>query len=302
MPPTKPPDSASDPRLQQMQASILRICQMNPDGASDAQVRQGLEGGLSNLHGVRVTAYNRLLKQGRLRLVRRVVNGNSETLYVWVSPEDAKKLMGLDATENMLYDVVRRAGKNGATKRDLKIRSGLKNTTEIKQIMERLIGRRLVKEIKSVQAANKIIYILAELEPSSEHTGGAWYNEDQEFDEEFINAIYVQVLKFMKARDMVNIRDITAYVADLKVSNEQLTESDLQTLVDTMTYDGVVEELKGERGRSYRVRKVPPAGNQLGRVPCGSCRVFSDCKPGGVISPTSCVYMKDWLKGVELDW
>ena len=40
--------------------------------------------------------------------------------------------------------------------------------------MKTLEGRGLVKNVKSVQHANRKVYMLAELEPAREITGGAW--------------------------------------------------------------------------------------------------------------------------------
>ncbi len=42
------------------------------------------------------------------------------------------------------------------------------------RILKTLEGRGLVKNVKSVQHANRKVYMLAELEPASEITGGAW--------------------------------------------------------------------------------------------------------------------------------
>lgn len=294
-----------DPLLKELEVNVLGICEANPLGLTDPEITAKLQTDVKPAH--RISIYNRLLGKGRLRLAERFTgppeNKKRSVLYQWVSAKDAEKFKGLDASDRMVYDLIQRGGQNGVTKRDIKFRTNIQNGTELKQIVERLIARRLVKEVKSVQGSNKKVYIISELEPSTLHTGGPWYNDDQEFDIEFINAIYEQVLAFMKTTAFVNVEEVTSYVAEIKLSNETLAHKDIRALMGTMLYDGVIEHCEGrEDGQEYfRQVQLTPAVNHLASIPCGSCPVFHDCVPGGVISPQSCVYMEDWLKQVS-DW
>ena len=45
---------------------------------------------------------------------------------------------------------------------------------QVTKILKILEQRGLVKNVKSVQHANRKVYMLAELEPAREITGGAW--------------------------------------------------------------------------------------------------------------------------------
>jgi len=46
-----------------------------------------------------------------------------------------------------------------------------------------------------------------------------------------------------------------------------------------------------------RKADTPAAGaDYLTSVPCGSCPVSKSCKPGGLVSPETCVYMSHWLQ------
>jgi DNA-directed RNA polymerase III subunit RPC6 len=47
-----------------------------------------------------------------------------------------------------------------------------------------------------LQNKGKKVYMLAELKPSKEHTGGAWYT-DQTFDAEFVNVLKQQCVQFV---------------------------------------------------------------------------------------------------------
>lgn len=294
-----------DPLLRALQTTILRICQASPEGLTDGEIVQRLDTDVKPKH--RLDSYNELLRTGRLKLLKKSIgegpNKKDVVVYQWVSLKDAEKFRGLDATERMVYDMIERSGQNGVTKRDMKFRTNIQNTSELKQIVDRLIARGLIKEIKSVQGANKKVYIASEVEPSAAHTGGPWYNDEKEFDTEFIETIYAHILSYMATMEFVTVESVTEYVADLKISNEDLTKSDTRQLMMTMLYDSVIEECEGRKdgGEYYRRATSTPGVNHLSSVPCGSCPVFHDCSPDGVISPRTCVYMKEWLEQTT-DW
>lgn len=43
-------------------------------------------------------------------------------------------------------------------------------------------------------------------------------------------------------------------------------------------------------------RQYSSQGNYLTQMPCGVCPLITQCYDGGVISPTTCVYMTEWLE------
>lgn len=292
----------ADVQLSALQSSVLSICQLQPDGISDAEVRQKL--GSDVQPQVRLNAYNDLLKLGRLRLASKTApNGKSVILYQWVSSAEAEKFKGLNGSERMVYDLINKAGQSGLTKRDLKFRTNIVNSSELKQIAETLVARGLIKEIKSVQGTNKRVYIVSELEPSTLHTGGAWFNDEQEIDIEFTQVIYRQIRAYMISQEYVTVEQVTNFVAETKISHEDLSQNDIRSLMRTMLYDSVIEECQGAKDGGEYFRLAAPVSyvNQLSSVPCGSCPLFRDCTPGGVISPQTCVYMTEWLNKTA-DW
>ncbi|KAI0560224.1 RNA polymerase Rpc34 subunit [Gracilaria domingensis] len=294
-----------DPALRALQTMILRVCQSRPDGLTDAEIVKHLDKNVQPKH--RLDSYNELLRNGRLKLLKKTVGEGAQkkdvVVYQWVSLKDAEKFRGLDAAERMVYDMIERSGQNGVTKRDMKFRTNIQNPSELKQIVERLIARGLVKEIKSVQGTNKKVYIASDVEPSTAHTGGPWYNDEQEFDTVFIDTIYAQVVNYMFSMEYVTVDSVTEYVADLNISNEPLSKSDIRQLMMTMLYDSAIEQCSGRNdgGEYFRIVTNTPAVNHLSSIPCGSCPVFHDCSPDGVISPKTCVYMKEWLQQAA-DW
>jgi hypothetical protein len=45
----------------------------------------------------------------------------------------------------------------------------------------------------------------------------------------------------------------------------------------------------------YKVAKNMNPPNYLTETPCGMCPVINQCCEGGIISPTNCVYITNWL-------
>lgn len=80
----------------------------------------------------------------------------------------------------------------------------IKSKTELHQTvvdrcLKSLTQKQLVKVVKSVKYPTRKIYMLANLEPSVELTGGPWYT-DNELDLEFIQALTQSCLSFIRGR------------------------------------------------------------------------------------------------------
>jgi DNA-directed RNA polymerase III subunit RPC6 len=51
----------------------------------------------------------------------------------------------------------------------------------------------------------------------------------------------------------------------------------------------------------YKISRNNTYMNHLTDTPCGICPVIRQCSDGGVISPTTCQYMSEWLKSSYKD-
>ena len=60
----------------------------------------------------------------------------------------------------------------------MKMRTNLAQPV-IQKILKTLESRRLVKSVKNINNPSRKVFMLFELEPSREVTGGAWYTENQ---------------------------------------------------------------------------------------------------------------------------
>jgi len=297
------------------ETAILEQCKLHPEGIPDGD----LAAKISHIPVTdRAVAINRLLSQRKLQIFK---DGES-LVYKEVKQDEAVKFKGLSSEDLLVYQIIQQSGNTGIWTKELKQKSNLPQT-QIGKIFKSLEARKLIKAVKHVAQQNRKVYMLYELEPSREITGGAWYTE-HEYDAEFIHVLREQCVKFILARGKVTLEDVCDFVKQTKLSHVELGQEEVLQIVNTLVYDGKVdahEELEldkerdpddpaGEHGGDddddldymenvivvYRPASLPiPESSAFTAVPCGVCPVFQECAPGGLVSPETCQYMKDWL-------
>ncbi|WAR19057.1 RPC6-like protein [Mya arenaria] len=254
---------------------ILLLCHQNPDGVTDAKIQEDMP---QFDVRQRVTAINRLLS----------------TLKDTSGGDPVK---GGDQQEKVVYQIIKDAGNKGIWIRDIRFKSNLL-LTQVNKILKNLESKKLIKAVKSVAASKKKVYMLYNLEPDRTVTGGAWYS-DQDFESEFVEVLNQQCYKFLVQKAEASRRtkddpiaqlngsyassqDVWKFISELGISKVQLSVEDIETILDTLIYDGKCERSivagagEGDQTRLYR-------------------SVIKNCHEGGVVSPTTCVYMKEWL-------
>ena len=297
------------------ETAILEQCKLHPEGIPDVD----LAAKISHIPVTdRAVAINRLLSQRKLQIFK---DGDA-LVYKEVKQDEAVKFKGLSSEDLLVYQIIQQSGNTGIWTKELKQKSNLPQT-QIGKIFKSLEARKLIKAVKHVAQQNRKVYMLYELEPSREITGGAWYTE-HEYDAEFIHVLREQCVKFILARGKVTLEDVCDFVKQTKLSHVELGQEEVLQIVNTLVYDGKVdahEELEldkerdpddpaGEHGGDddddldymenvivvYRPASLPiPESSAFTAVPCGVCPVFQECAPGGLVSPETCQYMKDWL-------
>ena len=210
-----------------------------------------------------------------------------------------------------MYQIIQSSGNTGIWTKELKQKSNLP-LPQMTKIFKALEMRKLIKGVKHVAQQNRKVYMLYELEPSREITGGAWYTE-HEYDAEFINVLRDQCVKFILLKKRVTLDDVCDFVRATKLSHVELGQEEVLQIVNTLVYDGKVDAIEefgdeeydpdgddyGDDGDVlvvYTPASLPiPESSAFTAVPCGVCPVFAECQPGGLVSPETCEYMKEWL-------
>eukprot|EP00698_Gefionella_okellyi_P003045 TRINITY_DN12866_c0_g1_i1.p1 TRINITY_DN12866_c0_g1~~TRINITY_DN12866_c0_g1_i1.p1 ORF type:complete len:292 (-),score=36.35 TRINITY_DN12866_c0_g1_i1:18-860(-) len=240
---------------------------------------------------------NALLEMRRVELFQKA----GELCFRAINSEAASILASLSQEERIVYKLIENAGSNGIWSGDLKYHSNMLPAI-LTKTLKGLEKKKLIKAVKTVNNKTRRVYMLMNTEPARSLTGGPWYTEN-ELDAEFISVLAGAALNFISSRTMVTLQEIHQNITDRHISTVQLSEEDVQTLVNTLVYDGKVEEMEVQRvglglgpGKTYRKNRMSPPTNHFPNIPCSTCPVFAECCDDGVINPRQCEFLARWSK------
>lgn len=281
-----------------VESAILALCRQNNEGITDQIMNTELpQFSLED----RVNAINSLLQKQAVQIFQK----GGVLIYKEQDQQQSAKLRGLSSEDLLLYQIIQQSGTMGIWTKDMKMKSNLQQP-QITKILKTLEGRKLIKAVKSVASKNRKVYMLFELEPSREVTGGAWYS-DQEFDSEFIGVLRDQCLQYVLNEAPVMLEDIADRVRRSGITKEDLRLEDYTQVMNTLVFDGEIEVFvstgTGKESRYpsgtelFRPAKHRiPESSVLTNIPCGICPVHQDCTDDGLVSPKTCVYFQEWLQ------
>ena len=201
---------------------------------------------------------NELIQSSRLTMSKI----GDDLLYTLVSDELAFKFSGLDTSAKMVYQVIQSAGNMGIWTKDIRTQTNIQQQS-LTKIFKTLESRQLIKPVKSVNAKAKKLYMLYNLTPAKELTGGPWYTE-LEFDHEFINELRNFVLlcvQKMNSGKGVTLAEIAEKMKQAKVSRVELNQEEVQQLLQTLAFDFKTEQSGVDRSGNalfVSARKVTP--------------------------------------------
>lgn len=109
------------------------------------------------------------------------------------------KTKGFEKEEKLVYQIIEDSGNKGIWIRDIRYKSNLPNT-QINKILKLLESKKLVKNVKSVSAARKKVYMLYDTVPDESLTGGAWYSNEQEFETEFVEILNMKCYQYLQQK------------------------------------------------------------------------------------------------------
>jgi len=222
--------------------------------------------------------------------------------------KDAAKLQGLTAEERLVYQEIGNAKEAGASTKDLRSKTSLP-APALTKALKQLETRKLVKQVKSVSAKNKKIYMLFELEPGKEITGGTWYSDQQEFDHELIQQLREAAMLYIGKHQQVTLAAVHDFISGSGLLNgKPLEQSDIESVLDMLVSDAKIESDKqltaarSERGgvieeKLYRMRPafwfIDHEVRSYTTVPSCRCLVCM----GQATDPTRCCpAMTAWLE------
>ncbi|RWS24315.1 DNA-directed RNA polymerase III subunit RPC6-like protein [Leptotrombidium deliense] len=298
-----------DAQCEEIMQRIVDICKENERGVTERMMQLAMVG-VDPL--LRAKAINNLLSQSKVEMMKQ----GSQLLY---KLKDAK-FKGSDDEEKIVYSIIEESGNKGIWTRDIRFKSNLSLTT-LNKILKVMEGKKLIKSVKSVAASKKKVYMLYDVEPDTSVTGGSWYS-NQDFESEFVEILNQQCFRFLHEKleaaksaadpisrvnsSYVTSKDVWKFIKDLGISKIELSMNDIESILETLVFDGRVEKhvsasrsnMEGDTGstvKMYRAIKPLVKNTGLMRIPCGLCPVIKDCYEDSPISPSKCLYFKEWF-------
>lgn len=188
-----------------------------------------------------VPIINELTATSRLVMSRSA----KELHYVLVEDQVAVQFQGLDASARMVYQVIEKTHNMGCWTKDIRLQTNIQQNA-LTKILKTLESRRLIKPVKSVTAKSKKLYMVYDVQPAKELTGGVWYS-NLEFDHEFISKLRYFLVQTCRKRPHT-LRELHQELEQRKVSNVELSMEDVRQLVQTLVFDYSLEEDDDECG------------------------------------------------------
>lgn len=188
-----------------------------------------------------VQVINELSKASKLQMSKSGID--NELYYTLVADEIAQKYVGLDVSAKLVLQCIEKAGNNGIWTKEIRMQTNIQQQA-LNKIFKQLEQRCLIKPVKSVTAKAKKLYMLYELTPSKEITGGVWYS-GLEFDHEFISELRTFVMhcvRRLNSGNGVTISEIKKKMEQAKVSRVELNLDEVKQLVQTLVFDNYIEE------------------------------------------------------------
>lgn len=274
---------------------LLRIIQQYPRGIKLSSLRQQQNN---------VVFVNQLLQARRIEL-----QGNpNDPLCKYVEEERARRLCAVltDVEIQTVYSKIEESGNMGIWVRDIRLKTNLMKQ-RVDKALKKLINNGLVKGVKSIAYKTRKLYMLSNIEPHRDVTGGPWYT-DSEFDEEFVERLRNIILFSMSRKESMSAEDVQSeFESDVRykqILQVSLNIENILEILDTLYFDGKIEPLEPsarvQDGVKCKFRVRPePFGKasllDLSISPCSRCHLINECTEHGIISPYTCKYMDRWL-------
>lgn len=197
------------------------------------------------------------------KLVKLVKQGD-ELKFQAISLTEANKITQMSDDEAMIYSYIEASGREGIWTKTIKAKTNLHQHIVVR-CLKALENQRYIKSIKSVKHPTRKIYMLYNLQPSIEVTGGPWFT-DSELDTEFIDSLLTVIWRFVASKTFptaflaaspnvnpvqasypsnhtgnITLEAIMEFITVNKITNIDLAINDIRSLCDVLIYDDRLE-------------------------------------------------------------
>jgi len=221
-----------------------------------------------------VETLNILLEEGKVDLLKQ----GTTCFYKISSEAKSSHFKGLGPEERLIRQLIEESGNLGISVRELTFKTKM-TASNIKRILKMMQQRQMVKSQQSIAATNKTVYLMWDVDPSEKVKGNNFFS-DGVFDSVFVEVLNEQCEKFIASKGWTTLEEISRFIQTSGVSKVELKPEEIKAIVQTLIYDGKVEEIKDTRDPEqkapsflYKPSKLSLPRNGLTEVPCGQCPV-----------------------------
>lgn len=198
------------------------------------------------------------------RKMMKLVKVGDDLRFQAILAADTKKLTSMSEDEQMIYTYIEASGREGIWTKTLKAKTNMHQHIVLR-CLKNLEGQRYVKLIKSVKHPTRKIYMLYNLQPSVDVTGGPWFT-DSELDTEFIDSLLTVVWRYIALKTyptafqdpapninvlqttfparhpgFATLDSIMDFISANKITNIDLALNDIRSLCEVLIFDDKIE-------------------------------------------------------------
>lgn len=201
------------------------------------------------------------------RKMMKLVKVGDDLRFQVILASETKKLTSMNDDEQLIYSYIEASGREGIWTKTLKAKTNMHQHV-VMRCLKQLEGQRYIKLIKSVKHPTRKIYMLYNLQPSIDVTGGPWFT-DSELDTEFIDSLLTVVWRFIALKSFpaafqdptpntnvlqssypathtgfATLESIMEFLTAHKITNIDLAINDIRSLCEVLMYEDKVELAK----------------------------------------------------------
>lgn len=215
----------------ELETHILNILNDNPNGLSDDNLSKKLK----NVDITSKTeALNKLLEKTRIMVVSQ---DNGELAYKYIDEEEAQRRRELSPEEYVVYQFIEESGNKGMWINDIK--KVTKLAAKAGEIVKKLEKKGFIKSVKTIKAKNKKVWMVMNVEPSQEVTGGML--ADDVFDRDLMDLLGQKCVEFIRAQGRCDRKQVSIFIRSLSLSQIDLSDEDIFRILETQVFDGRIE-------------------------------------------------------------
>lgn len=281
---------------------IVSLCKRNPDGILQGELEKMTSEQNISPEKLQLALNDLISRQEITILEKTLAEGKTELVFRVIHQEEREKLKDLSAHDIAIYKLIKDSIDKGISKREIISKSELP-TAVVTKSLSFLEKKKIIKHFTSFSKKSLKLFILYDVQPSREKTGGSLFS-DGKLDVELVEVLRERVFEFVvrefKQKRFVDVDSTRAYINSTGIFYEELDNDCILSIINLLIYDGSLEETANPKPLSGSAVLYKPAvyaltPDKFTLTPCSRCPVAAACAPNAPTCPENCKYLDSWL-------